>query len=51
MDPKWLALMKFCKDNPYATIEKLEIFGGVPVLVVQKRQLTDKTVALVKVKL
>ncbi len=50
MDQRWIALIKWCEENPYSTIERLEIVGGAPNLLVAKKQLTDTAIAFVKIK-
>jgi hypothetical protein len=50
MDPRWLALMKWCEDNPFSTIERLEIVAGKPNLLVIKQQLSNTAIGFVKIK-
>ena len=51
IDPKWIALINYCSKNPYCTIERLEVSGGVPVLAVVEEKFTENTRALIKIKL
>lgn len=48
---KWVALINWARENPYSTIEKLEIHNGEPVLVIYKKTLTQYTEAKIKYKL
>ena len=50
IDESWIALINWSKDNPFSTIERLEIVNGKPVLLIQKKQFTTQTVAFVKLK-
>jgi len=50
MDPRWLALMKWCEQNPYSTIERLEIVAGKPNLLVVKQQLSNTAIGFIKIK-
>lgn len=50
MDPRWIAFIAWCKENPFCTIERLEIVNGAPNLVVIKQQLTNTALAFVKIK-
>jgi hypothetical protein len=50
MSERWMAFMSWCKENPYCTIERLEIVKGEPNLIVLKTFLTTDTHALVKIR-
>ncbi len=50
MTEKWIAFMEWCRQNPYSTIERLEIVGGEPNLIIVRKQLTQVTQAKVKIK-
>ena len=50
LDDRWLALIQWCQQNPYCTIEKLEIVGGNPNLIVVKKQLSNTAIANIKIK-
>ena len=45
-----MAFMSWCKENPYCTIERLEIVKGEPNLIVLKAFLTTDTSAFVKIR-
>ena len=51
LSDKWLALINWCRENPYSTIEKLEIHNGEPVIAVVKKTLFKHTEAKIKIKL
>ena len=51
IDPRWIALINYCQKNPYCTIERLEIMGGIPKLLVRKETLTEDTQVNIKIKL
>ena len=50
MDPRWIALMSWCEQNPYSTIERLEIVAGKPNLLVVKQQLSNTAIGFIKIK-
>jgi len=50
MDDKWTAFMRWCNENPFCTIERLEIVNGTPNLIIVKKQLTQLTTASIKIK-
>jgi len=49
MTEKWIAFIEWCKKNPYSTIERLEIVGGEPNLIVIRKQFTETARANVKI--
>jgi len=49
-DDRWLALIQYCKQNPFCTIERLQIVNGCPNLVVTKESLTNTATANIKIK-
>lgn len=48
---KWIGLINWAQENPYSTIEKLEIHNGEPVLIIYKKTLHKYTEAKIKFKL
>lgn len=49
-DDRWLALIQWCKQNPFCTIERLQIVHGCPNLIVIKESLSDTATANIKIK-
>ena len=50
IDESWIALIAWCQDNPYTTIERLEIVEGKPRLLIVHTNLTPRTTAKIKVR-
>lgn len=46
----WIALMAYCKDNPYMMIERLEIYESEPVLIVIRKQISNSAIANIRIK-